>query len=344
MRVTWRVARHWARGTAGAGRATRAGRALARYSAARGALLAGGMAYTALFSVFAALAIGVTVLMALLREHRELRASVLATASDLLPGVLDDGSGSGLLSIDRLTLSSALNPASVVAGAVLLYSATGLVGSLKRGVRAMFGLTAAPHSVVTGQLVNLVGFLGLLVAVLVTALASVVTGALGSWASDLPPALARLAGPGAWTTAALASLVIDACAFAGLVRLSGVRVPRRDLLLGSGAAAVGLGVLRVAGAGAVGGVVRNPLLASAAALVALVAWLHLASRLVLLVCAWMANPPAPREVSQAAQVHADERPNYVTLSDPDTLEWPHHSVTGALDPLPPDGGDSAALS
>ena len=40
-----------------AGRRTRIGRALVRYGTARGALMAGGIAYTAMFSVFAVLVI-----------------------------------------------------------------------------------------------------------------------------------------------------------------------------------------------------------------------------------------------------------------------------------------------
>lgn len=314
-------------------RASRCGRALARYSVARGALLAGGIAYTALFSVCALVVIGLTVLMALVRRDAQVRQAVVETISRAVPGVLDDGSG-GLISIDQLTVDSALNPASVAAGAVLLYSATGLVGALTSGVQAMFGMVATPRSFLGGQVANLLGCLGFMVAVLVTAVASCVAGLVGARAQQMSAEVAAVAGPGIWVTAALASVLIDAATFAGLVRLSGVRVPRRDLMVGAALAAVGMGILRALGAGAVGGAARNPLLASAAVVATVVAWMHLASRLLLLVCAWVANPPLPRQVRDARQVHAHARPNYVTVSDPRTLTWPHHTVTGALDLVP----------
>ena len=49
-----------------AGRRTRVGRALIRYGTARGALMAGGIAYTGMFSIFAVLVIGMNLLMAML--------------------------------------------------------------------------------------------------------------------------------------------------------------------------------------------------------------------------------------------------------------------------------------
>ena len=98
--------------------------------------------------------------------------------------------------------------------------------------------------------------------------------------------------------------------------------------------AFALGVLRQVGTGAVGSVTRNPLLASFAAIAVLILWLHLTSRVVLLVAAWMANPPLPRDVDHPDEVHAHERPNYVTLSVPETLTWPRQSITGSLEADP----------
>ena len=118
---------------------SRLGRALGRYMTGRGALLAGGIAYTGLFSVFAALAIGVSVLMATIGRNRAMRDATVSTIDSMLPGILDDGSGSGLVSIDQLTLDSALNLGSVVAVLALLYSAMSLMGALRSGVQAMFG-------------------------------------------------------------------------------------------------------------------------------------------------------------------------------------------------------------
>ncbi|WP_235931490.1 YihY/virulence factor BrkB family protein [Actinomyces respiraculi] len=316
--------------------ASRLGRAQARYASARGTLLAGGIAYTGLFSIFAALAIGVTALMAALGSHPGLRDAAIGVVNDMLPGVLDDGSGSGIVSIDQLTLSSALTLGSVIALLTLLYSAMGLMRALSNGVQAMFGLTRVPRNVVVAELTHLLGFIVVMAAVLVTAAASLATGAVLGALESLPGWVpAWLTGAGARVLSLAVSFLIDSCVLSLLIRLSGVRVPRKDLLTGAALGGMAFGLLREVGTGAVGSTAANPLLASFAALVVLVVWLHLASRLVLYVCAWTANPPAPAPIDHPDEVHASETPNYVTLSAPHTLDWPRQDLTGTVD-LDPD--------
>ena len=304
-----------------AGRRTRVGRTLIRYGTARGALMAGGIAYTGMFSVFAVLVIGVSMLMAMLGNRPTLRAAVVDSINSLLPGVIDTGNGQGLVSVEQLTLTSALNLGSVVAAGALIYSVISLMGTLKIALRAMFGLVNPVMRPMIGQLANIAGFLVIVAGVLVTAVASVVTTTLSGnvgRALGLPDSLT---GTGAWLT----TLLITIC---------GVRPPRRDLTLGCMLGAFALGVLRQVGTGAVSSVSRNPLLASFAAIAVLVLWLHLTSRTVLLMAAWMANPPLPRDVDHPDEVHAHERPNYVTLSVPETLTWPRQSITGSLEADP----------
>lgn len=307
---------------------SRLGRALGRYMTGRGALLAGGIAYTGLFSVFAALAIGVSVLMATIGRNRAMRDATVSTIDSMLPGILDDGSGSGLVSIDQLTLDSALNLGSVAAVLALLYSAMSLMGALRSGVQAMFGIVYLPVNPVVNQLRNLAGFLLIMVSVLVTAIASVITGSVAAMIDILPP---WLTGWGVWLLTLGVSFLIDAAALAAVVRVCGVRVPRRDLIAGSSLGAVAFGLVRRLGTGAVSSVADNPLLASFAAIIVLVLWLHLASRIVLVVCAWTANPPRPRPIDHPDEVHATMTPNYVTQSVPETLSWPRQDLSGTVD-------------
>lgn len=307
---------------------SRLGRTLARYSHMRGGLLAGGIAYTGLFSVFAGLAIGISILMATVGSHPQIKGAVLESINNLLPGVVDNGSGNGLVSIDQLTLDSALNLGSVIGFLTLLYSAMGFMGALKNGVRAMFGIITLPQNPAIAQLINFLSFIVIMVAVLATALASVLTGTLASSLDFLP---AWLSGWGVRLGSLVLSFVIDAGVFALMIRLAGPRVPRRDMLLGAVLGGLIFGVLRQVGTSAVGSVSRNPMLASFAAIVVLVLWLHLASRVVLYLSAWMANPPRPHVIDHPDEVHAGETPNYVTMSVPDTLAWPRQSLTGAVE-------------
>lgn len=312
---------------------SRPGRALARYTTARGALMAGGIAYTGLFSVFSALAIGLTILMATIGGRPILRQAVISTIDSVLPGVVDTGQG-GMVTVDQLTLDSALNLGSVVAGLVLLYSAVSLMGAIRTALRTMFGMLHPAGGVVAVQLANLLSFVVVMLAVLVTAVASVATtllaGHLGQ-ALSVPPALS---GRGAQVAGLVIAFLVDAAVLALVITVSGIRPPRKDLLQGCALGALAFGVLRQLGSTAVGSAADNPLLASFAAIVVLIVWMHLASRVLLLVAAWMSNPPRSVAVDHPDEVHAHERPNYVTQSVPATLAWPRQTLTGSLDADP----------
>ena len=76
---------------------TRPGRASARFRARSGGVLSGGIAYAALFSVFAALTISYTAFIAILGDNDELRERVLDAVDTTYPHLLDTGDGQGAL-------------------------------------------------------------------------------------------------------------------------------------------------------------------------------------------------------------------------------------------------------
>lgn len=305
VRTTGRVPdvpqpRRWAPGVAGLvqrlrgvlawWQGTRAARANARFGEAGGGLLTGGLAYTALFSVFAGLTIGYTAFMAVLGGNPDLRATVLRTVGRSLPGLIDTGDGTGLLEPDQLVLSTGLSVAGVVAFMVLLLTATRLTAALRTAVRAMFGVHDA-DSLVAGKLRELGGFVGIAVAVLVSAVLGIAATAAVGWVLDALgwPTATRLAARG---VGVLVALVVDAAVFVLLVRvLAGQAPPRRDLLGGALIAAVGVGTVRLLGTSVVAGSVeRDPVLASFAVVVVLLLWINLIARIVLLAAAWTADP------------------------------------------------------
>ncbi len=75
---------------------TRPLRANTRFGRAGGGVLTGGIAYSALFSVFAGLTLGWTVFMAVLGGNADLRAAVLDAIDANLPGLVKTGNGSGI--------------------------------------------------------------------------------------------------------------------------------------------------------------------------------------------------------------------------------------------------------
>lgn len=283
--------------------ASRPGRALERYNDRNGSLLCGGLAYAALFSLFAALAIGYTVFMRVLGGNPVLRAAALAEVDTWVPGLIDTGDGGALQPAD-LMVSTALSVTSVVAAFVLVFSATGFMGALRTSVRAMSDLDDEVPNIVLTRLIQLGGFLLLGVAVLAGAGVSVAV-------SSLTPRLLELAGlGGAGSTAAvrvvglLVGVVLDTAVVVAVVRVvSGVSPPRRDLLLGSLAVAVVAGALRYLGtAVVVGGVSRNALLGSFVVVVTVLVLVNFLGRVLLLACAWMAEGrPETAEAGRGSQ-------------------------------------------
>lgn len=309
-------------------RDSRPGRALARYNTGRGALMAGGIAYTGLFSVFAALTVGMSAVMAILGRHPAMRDAVVSSVEDSLPGVIKtETAPNGLVTVEQLTLSSALTVGSVIAALTLLYTAMGLMGTLSSALNAMFGLVRIPRTVVATQLWNLLGFVVLVLGVVITAVAAVVTGTL----AGVVPLPAWVTGPVATAATLAVSFLVDGAVLGVVITACGVRPPWRDMFLGCALGALVFGILRQVGTRAVGSIANNPVLASVAAISVLVLWLHLASRTILLVAAWMANPPRPREIDHPDEVHFTERPNYVTLTVPETLQWPRQTMSGSVE-------------
>ncbi|WP_423462119.1 YihY/virulence factor BrkB family protein [Promicromonospora sp. MS192] len=276
--------------------ATRAARALDRFNTANGSVLSGGMAYAALFSLFAALAIGYTVFVRVLGGDAELRDAVLAQVDTWVPGLVDTGDG-GVLSPSDLVLSTGLSWTSVVAAVVLLWSATGFMGALRSSVRAMFGETDSAGNPVTERLRQLLGFVLLGAGVLVTAAASVAVSAAVPW---LLEALGLDGGAVSFAVragGALVTLVLDAAVVAAVVRwVGGARPVRRDLVVGALAVGVVAGALRYLGTEVVAGAAsRNALLASFAVVATILILVNLLARVLLMASAWMADPPQKQQ-------------------------------------------------
>ncbi|MEZ0448715.1 YihY/virulence factor BrkB family protein [Cellulomonas sp. ICMP 17802] len=271
---------------------TRPARANARFGARGGGVLTGGIAYAALFSVFAALTIGYTIFMAVLGGNDALREKVLASVNASLPGLIDTGDGQGMIDPDSLTLSGGLTVTGIVAVVVLLLSAIAAMAALRTAVRAMFADEGAGGNAVLGKARELGGFAGMAFAVLLSALVTTGVASAASWILDA-------LGWGSWTTLVLrgvgilVAFVIDAATFLLIVKvLAGEDPPWRDLRWGAVIAGVGIGIVRILGTSVVAGSVgKNPLFTSVAVIVTLLVWINLIARIVLLAAAWTADPP-----------------------------------------------------
>jgi membrane protein len=302
---------------------TRVARALAQYDLANGSVLSGGMAYAALFSLFAALTLGYTLFIRVLGGNLDLRDAVLTQVDTWIPGLVNTGEG-GVLSPSDLVLSTGISWTSVVAVAVLLWSATNFMGALRTSVRATFGLTENGANPVTERLRQLLGFVLLGIGVLVTAAASVAVAAAVPWILESLGLEGSAVSFGVRAGGALVTLALDAAVVAAVVRyVGGMHVPLRDLLAGSLAVGVLAGVLRYLGTEVITtAAARNALLASFAVVVTVLVLVNLLARVLLLTTSWMSQSQAliqadtRPETDTPAVIPAKPNPN--TRPDPNT--------------------------
>jgi membrane protein len=240
-----------------------------------------------------------------LGRNAELRETLLSTVNASLPGLVDTGSG-GLLEPDQLQLSTGLSVAGLAALVVLVFTGIRALAALRTAVQAMFGVLPTGNAVL-GKLRELGGFVGIGLAVLLSALVTLGVTTAADWLmgllgwDDASGLVVRVLG-------IAVAFVVDAGLFVMLVRaLAGQHPPRRALLGGAVIAAVGLGVVRVLGTSVVSGSVQdNRALAPFAVVVVLLLWVNLIARIVLLAAAWTADPPYvdPTEAQSGGEAEA----------------------------------------
>lgn len=289
---------------------TRAARANARFGAAGGGVLTGGIAYATIFSVFAGLAIGYTIFMAVLGGNDALRQTVLDTIDANLPGLVKTTSddSSGVIDPADLVLSTGVGITGLIAVVVLLVSAISAMAALRKAVRAMFAADGPGGNVVASKLREVGGFAGIGFAILLSAVLSIATTTAADWALGLLGLEGSTVGGLVLRGAGiLVAFVADAVTFWLIVIvLGGQRPAWRDLRQGILVAGIGLSVVRVLGTSVVAGSAdNNAILASFAVIVTLLIWINLIARIVLLAAAWTADPPAPDETAAADAAEPD---------------------------------------
>ena len=278
---------------------TRLWRAWKRYGDARGNLLAGGVTYFAFFSIFPAVALAFTIFGVLLQDNQQWLDQIKDYLNETLPGFVKDGDNGGLIPLEAPS-GNTLTVTGLIGVAGLLWAGLGWLGALRDGIRAIFDAEGAPGNFVTAKLRDL-GVLALLgLAIVVSAAVTGIAGAATSWIAD------RIGlGGQAWLLSLVAFVVgavLDGLVVLVMLRLlSGVDVPWRGLIGGAVVGGIGLTLLKVLGTSLIAGTMSNPLFASIALVVGLLAWLNFMSRVVLLAAAWTANSLVPEAVADLSE-------------------------------------------
>jgi membrane protein len=260
------------------------------YGRKNGPILAGGLSLTALYSVFAALYVGFTVLGFAIRSDPAFEKAVLSTISTAVPGLINTGSG-GAIKADDLFSSQVLGWSGIVAIVIVFVTALSWFASARSAVRTVFGLPQDTTFFLLLKLRDLglviafaaVTLLSASISVFSTAALGVVFSAVGIGdKSTFAVIVARVIG-------LVVAFVIDTAVLVGLFRvLLAVKLPLRRLLTGAMLGAAALGILKAFGAALVGGGGRNPLLASFAVMIGLLVWFGLICQVILIAATWMA--------------------------------------------------------
>ncbi|MBF4461847.1 MULTISPECIES: YihY/virulence factor BrkB family protein [unclassified Rathayibacter] len=294
---------------------TRPARVLLHYSEAGGPLFASGLAFQALFAVFAALFVFFAVFGFWVRDNPVLRDSLLGVVTRSVPGLIGDTNS--LVSVDALLDSSILGWTGVIGAAGLLWTALNFLGSLRQAVRILFALPGPTTLFVLLKLKDAGLALVFSVVVVVSGALSVFSTSLVGVAFDVlgigsHSLLGRLAGG---AIGLLVMLALDTATLAGSFRfLSGIPIPWKNLWAGSLMGGIALGALKVLGTQLLGGASRNPLLASVAVLIGLLIWFNLVCQVILVAASWISvgmsdagisarkQTPEEREREQEAQL------------------------------------------
>ena len=262
-------------------------RAFLLYSEHRGPMLADSITYRTLFSVFAGVLLGFSLAALWLAGNPTAWDALVSAVDAAIPGLVGED---GIIDPASIQAPAGLTIASVLSLVGLVGAAIGAIGSLRAALRALADEVHDDVFFVWVLLRNLALAIGigaaLAASAVITAFATAGAGTVNGWlglTSDDP--IVTVGGR-------LLSLVIvfalDTVVIAVLFRvLSGLRPSARNLWTGALVGGIGLVVLQELSSLFVGGASSNPLLASFAALFALLLWLNLSAQVILIASAYI---------------------------------------------------------
>lgn len=256
------------------------------YSEHRGPMLADSITYRALFSVFAGVLLGFSFASLWLSGNPEAFRSLVGAVDAAVPGLVGE---SGLVDVRDIEAPAGFTLAGVLGLVGLVGAAIGAIGSLRSALRTLADKVHDDVFFVWVLLRNLLLAVaiggGLVLSAAATFAGTAFVDVLREWAGIGPGLVTDLATRG---VSLAVVFVLDAAMVALAFRtLSGVRPGARSLWTGALIGAVGLTVLQQLSGLFVRGAGSNPLLASFAALIALLLWMNLSSQVILLASTWV---------------------------------------------------------
>ncbi|MFJ4472200.1 YihY/virulence factor BrkB family protein [Streptomyces sp. NPDC089424] len=276
---------------------THAWRSYERLDRVKWTRLAAAMTFTSFVALFPLLTVGAAIAAATLSTEQQ--KEVQDKIAEQIPGISDQ------LNIGALVDNA--GTVGVIAGALLLFTGIGWVGSMRDCLRAVWELPDEEENPLLRKAKDTGVLLGLGGALLVTLAASTVASATVGWSARRTGLEEHGWGSVLLRTAAFAVAVLAAFLLLlyVLTLLPGVEPSRRRLVVGALLGAVGFELLKLLLSSYIQGVAAKSMYGAFGVPVALLLWINFTSKLVLFCAAWTATPSKEAEAEHAEAGGAD---------------------------------------
>jgi membrane protein len=286
------------------------------YSSAQGPLLASGLAYQAIFAIFAAVWVGFSVIGLIVAHDKSLQEPLITVIANAVPGLIKaTPTSTGAIDPSMLLNAGAFTLSGIIALVGVLVTALGWLASARTGIRLLFGLPQPKTNFLILKLRDLAVGIGLAIALIVSAGLSVAGSAL---TTVLLPLIGvsehSVVGAVFAKIVTLAVMfILDAVTLGSFFSImAGVKIPFRRLVGGVLVGAIALGALKVLGGSLLGVSKNNPLLASFAVILGLLIFFNFVCQVILISASWikvgMADRNMPMDpVAEAARLEQERR-------------------------------------
>lgn len=293
------------------------GRAVHRFNHFRGTRLAGTVTFYGFLSVFPILVLAFSLTLRVVGSEGVVQLE--SFVEEYIPGIAEQ------LALQQVRESAA--SLQIFGAAALLVTGLGWVDATRASVRAMWGLPDRDGNIVARKLVDLLVLAGLGLLVAVSLVASTWVSGEGEQLLEWLNQDGSTAGVVATNTLAqvLASLTATALVAYIIAGLPRIRIPWRVLLPAALVGGVALEILKRVLIGYISGFAGNNTYGAFGVPVALLIWIYVIARLLMVIAAWTAercNAPLvqPRFVEAAAALRAagdvDADADQVEQTDP----------------------------
>jgi membrane protein len=275
-------------------------RVMTYYGTAQAALLATGLAFQALFAIFAAVWVGFCVIGLIVSGNEELQRSLIELLGVAVPGLIKTSTSEGAIDPNALLNAGVYTWTGAIALIGVFITAIGWLGAARTAVRIIFNAPPSKSNFLLVKLKDLIVALGFGLAFLVSAALSVA----GSTATGYGLTLIGVSPQSEFGTISgrIITLVLmfalDAVILGTLFRvLSGVKIPFPQLRGGILIGAAAIGVLQLAAGALIGVSKSNPLLASFAVILGLLIYFNFVCQAILISASWVAVAASDRGIS-----------------------------------------------